>query len=104
MIGSALLLAALFQPVASQTPGVIDLTLPPPCGSRETNDDEVVVCGTRTGQRSPYRLPPELSETDKRVKAETRIADGVTVAGETENADVGGRPSNRAMVRLKIKF
>jgi hypothetical protein len=32
------------------------------------------------------------------------LSDVVSAAAETENVDVGGRPSNRLMVRLKIKF
>jgi len=36
--------------------------------------------------------------------AELHIGEGVAIAGETEQADVGGFTSNRAMLRLKIKF
>jgi hypothetical protein len=33
-----------------------------------------------------------------------QIAPGVSAAAETEQADVGGFPSNRFLVRFKIKF
>lgn len=62
----------------------------------------MVVCANRTGQSS-YRLqaaPPPCRAT---ARAELAIAEGVSAAAETENVDVGGFPSNRAMIRLKVK-
>ena len=80
----------------------IDLTVAPPCGPAPSQD-EVVVCGRADG-RSPYRLP-EIEEPDARPPTATvGIGGNAALAAETESADVGGLPSNRVMVRLKIKF
>ena len=45
--------------------------------------------------------PPQRSRIPK---AEMQVADGVKIAGETETADVGGFPSERFVLRLKIAF
>jgi len=93
---------ALAQVVSSYVPETIDLTIPRPC--RAGGADEVVVCANRNGG-NPYRLkqvPPPRKEGLP--SAQAQIAEGVTVSGETEYADVGGFPSNRAMIRLKIRF
>ena len=37
-------------------------------------------------------------------KAQVRLAPGVSASAETDQADVGGFPSNRMLVRLKFKF
>ncbi|WP_395623327.1 hypothetical protein [Sphingomonas daechungensis] len=100
-----LLLSILLTQVASAAPReVIDLTIPQPCVAAPA-DGEVVVCANRNGE-SPYRLRQprgKVAETDL-PKAEVQVANGVAIAGETEQADVGGFPSNRAMIKLKIKF
>ena len=83
-------------------PERIDLTIPQPC--RAESAGEVVVCANRNGE-SPYRLKQPAEQAKKGLpKAEKQIAEGVSVAAETEAVDVGGFPSNRAMIRLKIKF
>lgn len=97
------LLGGLLQTMTPDTPKVIDLGLSPPCQAAPTKEAEVVVCGRRDSERGPYRLPPP-TDTAARPKAEAQIADRVSIAGETENAEVGGRPSKRLMVRLKIRF
>lgn len=33
-----------------------------------------------------------------------QIANGINLTAETENAEINGFPSNRLMLRLKIKF
>jgi hypothetical protein len=33
-----------------------------------------------------------------------KIADGVSAGAETESVEVGGFPSNRLMLRFKMKF
>jgi hypothetical protein len=66
--------------------------------------DEIVVCGRAPGELGPSRLPPLPARESDIPKAETAIGKGIAIAGETEQADVGGVPSNRLMVRLKIKF
>jgi hypothetical protein len=45
--------------------------------------------------------PPEQAALPN---AEVNVAEGVSVGAETEEADVGGFVSNRAMLRLKVKF
>jgi hypothetical protein len=100
----SLLLAAMAQAVTSVPPEKIDLTIRRPCEAQKSNDDEIVVCARRNDSLSPYRIyqpPPRQSDIPK---AEMRLADGLSASAETENAEVGGFPSNRVMVRLKIKF
>jgi hypothetical protein len=100
----SLVIAALAQVIASAPPDAIDLTIPRPCESRPSSGDEIVVCGRAPGELGPSRLPPLPARDSDIPKAETAIGKGIAIAGETEQADVGGVPSNRLMVRLKIKF
>ncbi len=98
------LVLALAQAVSASPPERIDLTLPQPCRSKQADTGEIVVCANRNGE-SPYRLQqPEPSAGKTVPKAEVKVAEGVNAGVETEAADVGGFVSNRAMVRLKIKF
>jgi hypothetical protein len=98
------MIAALAQ-VSSPGPAeIIDLTIPQPCEAGQQAGDEIVVCARRNGELGPYRLPPLPPRDSQFPNAEMQISKGVKIAGETERADVGGFPSNRAMVRLKIKF
>ena len=99
-----LLLVAMAQAVSAVPPQTIDLTIPQPCEAQGSTNDEIVVCGRRGDDGGPYRIdqtPPRPSDSPK---AEMQIAEGIKVAGETENVAVGGFPSNRLMLRLKIKF
>ena len=100
-----MLLLAAAQAMSASPPERVDLTIPQPCAEKRAENGEVVVCANRNGV-SPYRLqepeaPPEGSALPK---AEVKLADGATLGAETEQADVGGFPSNRIMVGLKIKF
>lgn len=98
-----LLAAAVLQSLSASAPERIDLTVPQPCqpGGKE---DQVVVCANRNGE-SPYRLKQPMQEPRKALPdAQLQIGEGVAIAGETEQADVGGFTANRAMVRFKIKF
>jgi hypothetical protein len=100
----SLLLAALAQAVASVPPEKIDLTIRQPCEAQKSNESEIVVCAHRSGDLGPYRikqLPPRQSSIPR---AEMQLADGVSASANAEKADVGGFPSNRLMVGLKIKF
>jgi len=94
----------LAQAVTSAPPKKIDLTIPQPCRAQKPSDDEIVVCARRDGELSPYRIGQPPSRRSDVPKAELQLADGVAASAETESADVGGFPSNRVMVRLKIKF
>jgi hypothetical protein len=100
----SLLFAAIIQAVTSTPPEKIDLTIPQLCETQKSNDDEIVVCGRRGEGLSPYRINQPPHRQLEPPKAELQLVDGVRAAAETENADVGGFPSNRLMVRLKIKF
>ena len=97
-----LLLATAVLQTISATPERIDLTVPQPC-ERAKAGEEVVVCANRSGE-SPYRLKQPAQKERGPAKAQVQIGEGVAIAGETEQADVGGFTSNRAMLRLKIKF
>jgi len=92
----------LAQVASASPPDRIDITIRQPCRPDQTG--EVVVCANRNGE-SPYRLKQPAQQAKEGLpRAEKQIAEGVSVSGETEQADVGGFPSNRAMIRLKIKF
>lgn len=95
-----LLLAAALQTVPIQPSETIDFTIPQPCDGKSS--EEVIVCAKRGD--SPYRLKESAATGHKPAKAEMQIADGVTAGAETENVDVGGFPSNRLMLRFKMKF
>ena len=100
-----MLLLAVVQAMSASPPERVDLTIPQPCAEQRTESGEVVVCANRNGV-SPYRLqePEAPVEGSALPDAEVKIADGVTADAATEQADVGGFPSNRIMVGLKIKF
>ena len=66
-----------------------------------SSSEEVVVCGSRDLRR--YRLDP-LPEQASGLPAAERTIAGVKVGVVAEQGEVGGVTTNRAMVRLKIKF
>jgi hypothetical protein len=101
----SLVLAAMIQAMSASPPERVDLTIPQPCAEKRADSGEVVVCANRNAV-SPYRLqePEEAPEGSALPKAEVEIADGVTADAGTEQTDVGGFPSNRIMLGLKIKF
>ena len=86
------------------TPEGAAVPIPPSCEARPAGNDEIVVCAGRRDGSSPYRISQPPARQSELPKAEVQIADGVSAGAETEQADVGGFPSNRVMVRLKIKF
>ena len=94
---------AIAQPISASPPERIDLTIAQPCSPEAASSEEVVVCANRNGE-SPYRLQQAPTPRKGVPKAELSVAEGVSVAGETEQADVGGVPSNRVMLQLKVKF
>ncbi|MCY7397528.1 MAG: hypothetical protein LH466_01645 [Sphingomonas bacterium] len=98
-----LLLIALAQTVTAAPQGKIDLSITKPCPTPESTSDEVIVCGRRD-QSSRFRLLPPTRYDRKRTKAELKIGNGIRVSAETEQVEIGGTPSNRAMIRLKFKF
>jgi hypothetical protein len=77
--------------------------LPDRCRAASIREDEVVVCGRRDGQ-SPYRIGP-LSPTPPALPdAEFNISESAKVKLSAEQGEIGGIPTNRAMISLKIKF
>jgi hypothetical protein len=100
----SLFLAAVLQAVSASPPERVDLTIPQPCQRAEESAEEIVVCANRNGE-SPYRLQETApAEQSALPNAQVNVAEGVSVGAETEEADVGGFPSNRIMLGLKIKF
>ena len=99
-----LLLAAMVQAVVSIPPQRIDLTIARPCEARGSTKAEIVVCGRRGEGSGPYRIAPLPARHSDIPKAEMQIAEGVKIAGETENVSVGGFPSGRFLLRLKFRF
>lgn len=65
---------------------------------------EIVVCAPSANASSPYRIDPQPGRRAGLPKAALKLANGMRAVAETEQADVGGFPSDRLMVRLKIKF
>jgi hypothetical protein len=83
----------------------IDLTAPQPCGTKKVASNEIVVCAHRGDGSGPYRLkqlPPNARAVIPR--AAVTLANGVVASADAQRGDVGGFPSNRLMVGVKIKF
>ena len=67
--------------------------------------DEIVVCGTMPGGRSPFRLPPTgpTAEDSRGLpRAALDLGGGKRLSVETDQRGFGGFTSNRAMIRLKV--
>ena len=99
-----LLFGLMLQAIASTPPERVDLTVPQPCAADRSAEDEIIVCAERRDGLSPYRVKPAPAPQPEVPKAEVQLADGVSASAETEQVDVGGFPSNRMLVRFKIKF
>ena len=100
----ALLFLAMLQATGSAPSEKVDLIVAQRCKAPTATSDEIVVCARRGDGLSPYRIkqaPPARSEIPK---AEVQLGDGLSASAETQSYDVGGFPSNRLMMRLKIKF
>lgn len=96
------ILVAFAQAISSTPPQVIDLTTHNTC-SRKTAD-EIVVCGERD-RSARYRIKQSVLPAKEGIPAaQLKLGKGVNASAETEQADVGGFPSERVMIRLKIKF
>jgi len=99
-----LLMLLMVQAVTGTPPQSIDLLVRPAPSCTAIGADDVVVCGRRDDDR--YRLPPQHPTSEAKEglgRAETRIGNA-RVGAETEQVDVGGFPSNRIMVRIKVPF
>ena len=99
-----LLLLLAVQAIGSAPSEPIVPATAPRCRARASADDEIVVCARRPDGANPYRINQPPAAQSEPSKAEVRIAAGVTAAAVAEQADVGGFPSNRLLVRFKIKF
>lgn len=99
---TALLMTQLPLATVAEPAPALPLTGKRDCGPAQ--GEEVVICG-RTEEQSPYRLKPLPPRFERPLlpKAETSALGGRATV-EAEQADVGGTPSRRAMVRLKWKF
>ncbi|MEO8547691.1 MAG: hypothetical protein ABI422_04920 [Sphingomicrobium sp.] len=100
----ALLFLAMVQATSSVPSENIDLPIRQQCKAQRSTSDEVVVCARRGDGSSPYRIkqmPPAQSDIPK---AELQLGDKLSASADMESYGVGGFPSNRMMVRLKIKF
>lgn len=74
------------------------------CRSDPDSSDDVVVCGRVDQEQFRLRPLPDLYEKPGLSRAETSLLGDVKIAAETEQANVGGIPSNRIMLRLKLPF
>ncbi len=65
--------------------------------------DEIVVCGRRDPNR--YRAPPRPADYEEGPpRAETSLGGKVKGSIDVEQVEVGGIPSNRAKVTIKVPF
>lgn len=103
----ALVLAASQAAIASaDVATAFDITVRQPCAPSDevVISGEIVVCGERERQDA-YRLRPVGPGVPRTLpKAEMQVAQGTSLAVETESADLGMARAQRAMVRLKFKF
>lgn len=99
-----LFLIAIAQAAPSAPSEKIDLTIARPCATQDATNDDVIVCGRRHDSSTRYRIPPPTPYQSTLPKAELQLGNGTIVSAETEQVDIGGTPSNRAMIRLKFKF
>ena len=98
-----LLIIALAQADTSVPPGRINPTSPQRCETLDSLDADVLVCGRRNDPNR-YRLPPLTPYQSELPKAELQLGNDTSVSAETQRVVIGGLPSNRVMIRLKIKF
>ena len=102
-----MLVAALTLQIAAGPPDEAEprprTTAPRPCLPGEP--DEVVVCARdpETFRLRPLAVP-RGADDPALPKAETQIAPGVEITAEAEQGNIGNTPTNRAMVRLELKF
>ena len=98
-----LLLAFLSLQTAEPSTNLATKFLPDRCRAATVREDEVVVCGRRD-QQSPYRIGPQAPPPPALPNAEFKISDSAEAKLSAEQGEIGGIPTNRAMITLKIKF
>ncbi len=74
-----------------------------PCAKTTANDGEILVCARREGP-SRYRVEPQPAPPPPLPDAEFQLFSGVRAKVGAEQGEVGGIPTNRAMVSIKIRF
>ena len=74
-----------------------------PCGMPRSKDGAIVICGRRDGA-SPYRIEQLAPNAPALPDATFRLGNGTQLSLEGERGEIGGIPTNRATVKLKIKF
>jgi hypothetical protein len=95
----ALLMATEAVAIGPRLPAVPKPVVADKC---RKSSDEIVVCGQSEQER--YRLRTQLPD-EPPLLPKAALAIGATkLAVENEAGNVGGLPTNRMMVRLKIKF
>lgn len=73
----------------------------PRCGAdADAVSDEIVVCAPDEEQ---FRLRP-LPDLPESTPGSVAIGDNAVIAGRVEGVMIGGVPSNRVMIDLKLKF
>ena len=102
-----LLMMTMLQPAEADATSSVKFpryTEPPRrcAATADAASDEIVVCATRSDKYRINPLPP--AGQPGLPKAERNLGNGTVVNVHTEQAEVGGQPSKRAMVTLKIGF
>ena len=80
-------------------------TVKAPAGCDASGSD-IVVCGRSATERSRLKdpMPQGIEAPPALPKAEIGVIGKLRATTETESAGVGGFPSNRVMLRLKMPF
>jgi hypothetical protein len=105
-----MLMAVLIAIQASATPadprlaGFDLAAIKPPAGCDAAGSD-IVVCGRSEATRARVKGVPQGVEAPPALpKAEIGVIGALRATAETEAVGVGGFPSNRVMLRLKMPF
>ena len=92
-------LALLFQPSP-----IIEVQAKDSCGSAADDERDIIICAA-PNNGSAYRVGPDIAdEASSLPKAKIDLSEDVSLSAEAESVEVGGAQSDRAMIRLKIRF
>jgi hypothetical protein len=98
------MLLPIFVAIQSVDPAIsTDSLLTRPERCLKQSGEEIIVCGRRNGE-SPYRIGPQPPAPPTLPDAEFSLSNGVKLKLNAEQGELGGIPTNRAMVTLKIRF
>lgn len=87
---------------SADDPNAIDLTIRD-CRTSPDRPEEIVVCARRDNENR-YRIGPQTEVSADLPKAAIKLGDSAALTAEAEQGELGGRPTNRALLKLKIKF